>query len=100
MFLSNMATFAKYVTDAEIQKDNADKNLDYEYKINVNILIGKLKENLVLALLEPNPKKRDRALQKVFAEISRNRTLIRPDRQFERKLPIKKRFFMNNKAAL
>ncbi len=100
MFLSNMATFAKYVTDAEIQKDNADKNLDYEYKTNVNILIGKLKDNLVLVMLEPNPKKRDRALQKVLAEISRNRTPIRPDRQFERKIPRKKRFFMNKKSAL
>jgi hypothetical protein len=100
MFLSNMATFAKYVTDAEIQKDNADKDLDYEYKTNVNILIGKLKDNLVLALLEPNPDKRDRALQKVLAEISRNRTPIRPGRQFERKLPRKKRFFMNKKSAL
>lgn len=100
MFLSNMATFAKYVTDAEIQKDNADKNLDYEYKTNVNILIGKLKDNLVLVMLEPNPKKRDRALQKVLAEIARNRTPIRPDRQFERKIPRKKRFFMNKKSAL
>lgn len=100
MFLSNMATFAKYVTDAEIQKDNADKNLDYEYKTNVNILIGKLKDNLVLAMLEPNPKKRDRAMQKVLAEIARNRTPIRPDRQFERKTPRKKRFFMNKKSAL
>ena len=100
MFLSNMATFAKYVTDAEIQKDNADKNLDYEYKTNVNILIGKLKDNLVLAMLEPNLKKRDLALRKVLAEIAKNRTPIRPDRQFERKVPRKKRFFMNKKSAL
>ena len=100
MFLSNMATFAKYVTDAEIQKDNADKNLDFEYKTNVNILIGKLKDNLVLAMLEPNPRKRDRAMQKVLAEIAKNRTPIRPDRQFERKIPRKKRFFMNKKSAL
>lgn len=100
MFLSNMATFAKYITDAEIQKDNADKNLDYEYKTNVNILIGKLKNNLVLALLEPNPNKRDHALKKVLAEISKNRTPIRSDRQFERKIPRKKRFFMNKKSAL
>jgi hypothetical protein len=100
MFLSNIATFAKYVTDAEIKKDIADKNLDYEYKTNVNILIGKLKDNLVLALLEPEPNKRERALRKVLAEISRNRTPIRPDRQFERKLPRKKRFFMNKKSAL
>lgn len=100
MFLSNMATFAKYVTDAEIQKDHANKNLDYEYQTNVNILIGKLKDNLVLALLEPEPNKRDRALKKVLAEIAKNRTPIRPDRKFERKTPRKKRFYMNKKSAL
>lgn len=100
MFLSNMATFTKYVTDAEIQKDNADKNLDYEYKTNGNILIGKLKDNLVLAILEPDSKKREQALKKVLAEIAKNRTPIRPDRQFERKIPRKKRFFMNKKSAL
>ena len=71
-----------------------------EYKTNVNILIGKLKDNLVLALLESNPDKRDRALKKVLAEISKNRTPVRPDRQFERKVPRKKRFFMNKKSAL
>jgi hypothetical protein len=100
MFLSNMATFAKYVTDAEIQNDNADKNLDYEYKTNVNILIGKLKDNLVLAMLEPSSQKRERALNKVLFEIAKNRTPIRPDRQFERKVPRKKRFFMCKKSAL
>ena len=100
MFLSNIATFAKYITDAEIQKDNADKDLEYEYKTNVNILIGKLKDNLVLALLEPNATKRDRAMRKVLAEISKNRTPIRPGRQFDRKVPRKKRFFMNKKSAL
>jgi len=100
MFLSNMATFVKYVTDAEIQNDNADKDLDYEYKSNVNILIGKLKDNLILAMLETNSKKRDRALKKVLAKIAKNRTPIRPGRQFERKIPRKKRFFMNKKSAL
>jgi hypothetical protein len=50
MFFSKMAIFAKYVTDAEIQKDNADRNLDYEYKTNVNVLIGKLKDNIILAM--------------------------------------------------
>ena len=100
MFLSNVATFAKYITDAEIQNDNADKNLEYEYKTNTNILIGKMKDNLILAILEPNRYKRERAVQKVLAEIARNRIPIRPGRQFERKLPRKKRFHMRKKSAL
>lgn len=100
MFLSNMATFAKYITDAEIQKDNENKELKYEYKTNINILIGKLKDNLVLALLEKSPKRRDRAMKKVIAEIIKNRIPIRTGRQSERKLPRKKRFYMNKKDVL
>ncbi|NCU32220.1 MAG: IS4 family transposase [Candidatus Moranbacteria bacterium] len=101
MFLSNVATFAKYITDAEIQTDNASKKSDYEYKTNVNILIGKLKDNLILAILEPNPKKRDRAVQKVLAEIARNRTPIRTNRQFAHdKIPRKKKFYINKKSSL
>lgn len=100
MYLSNMATFAKYMVDIEIKKDNADKNLKYEYKTNLNILIGKLKNNLILAILEPNRRKREKAMAKVMTEIARNRIPIRPGRAFERKLPRKKRFHMRNKSAL
>ncbi len=100
MFLSNMATFAKYITDAEIKKDNKNKGLKYEYVTNINILIGKLKNNLVLALLEENPKKRDRAMKKVIDEIIKNRRPIRTGRQVERKIPRKKRFHINKKDVL
>ena len=88
------------VTDDEITKDQANKNLDYAYQTNVNILIGKLKDHLVLALLEPDPNKRERAMKKVLAVIAKNRTPIRPGRKFERKTPRKKRFYMNKKSAL
>ncbi len=61
---------------------------------------GKLKHHLVLAVLEPDPNKRERALKKVLAVIAKNRTPIRPGRKFERKTPGKKRFYMNMKSAL
>lgn len=100
MFLSNMATFAKYISDAKIQKDNKNKELKYEYKTNINILIGKLKDNLILALIDDSPKRREMGMRKVVAEIAKNRIPIRPDRKIERKLPRKKRFHMNKKDVL
>lgn len=100
MYLSNMVTFAKYIADAEIQEDNADKNLKYEYKTNTNILIGKLKDKFIHAILEPDRLNRQCAVQKVLSEATRNRIPIRPDRKFERKLPRKKRFHMRNKSSL
>lgn len=81
-------------------KDNENKGLKYEYKTNINILIGKFKDNLVLALLEDSPKRRDRAMKKVIAEITKNRIPIRIGRQVDRKLPRKKRFHMNKKDLL
>ena len=100
MFLSNMSAFAKYISDAKIQKDNENKELKYEYKTNNNILIGKLKDELILALLDENPIRRERRMKKVVAEAAKNRVPIRPDRKVERKLPRKKRFHMNKKDVL
>lgn len=100
MFLSNMATFAKYISDAKIQKENKNKGLKYEYKTNINILIGKLKDNLIIALMDDSPKRREKGMKKVIAEIVKNRIPIRPGRKFERKLPRKKRFHMNMKDVL
>ncbi|WP_147564347.1 hypothetical protein [Clostridium tyrobutyricum] len=62
-----------------------DKNLKYEYKVNTNILIGKLKDNLILIMLEWSPRKRSKMLGKLEAEIKRNIIPIRPHRSFERK---------------
>ncbi|HZK72133.1 MAG TPA: IS4 family transposase [Clostridia bacterium] len=100
MYLSNMSTFAKYITDAKILKNNKNKGLKYTYKTNTNILIGKLKDNLILALLDENPKRRERGMRKVIAEIAKNQIPIRPGRQFERNIPRKKRFHMNKKDVL
>ena len=52
MYLSNMVALAKNEANEKIAKNNEDKNLKYEYKVNTNVLIGKLKDSMVLMLLE------------------------------------------------
>jgi len=100
MFLSNIATFAKYISDEKIQKNNENKRLKYEYKTNNNVLIGKLKDELIIVLLDKNPKRRERRMKKVLNEAAKNRVPIRTGRKVERKLPRKKRFHMNKKDVL
>jgi hypothetical protein len=100
MFLSNMASFAKYVADEKIKKANENRNLKYEYRTNVNLMIGKLKDRLVIIMLDDNPKRREKAINRLCSEIARNVVPIRPDRYTERKLPRKKRFHMNIKYVL
>ena len=69
IYLSNMAAIAKEQANQEIKEKNEDKNLKYTYKVNTNILIGKLKDSFVLALLEENIEKRKKMVDKIMLEI-------------------------------
>jgi hypothetical protein len=85
MYLSNMVSLARLDANASITEANKEKDLKYEYKVNTNILIGKLKNSLVLMLLEKSPRKRSKMLEKIMKEIARNVIPIRPGRQFSRR---------------
>ena len=101
MYLANVATFAKYIIDENIDIIDDGKNLKYEYQTNTNMFIGKLKNNLVLAVLEDNHRKRKKMINKILIEISQNKVPIRKNRQVERKATTRKqRFHCNQKSAL
>lgn len=101
MYLSNMVTLAKINTDEKIQARNKGKDLKYEYQTNTNILIGKLKDRLVIMMLEPNERKRIKLFKEIAKEIARNTVPIRPERQNERiKKKTRDRFPMNQKQCL
>lgn len=100
-YLTNMAAFAKMAADDEIQERNEENNLKYEYKTNVNILVGKLKNKLVLMMLESNEKKRLKILRKIMDQIARNVIPIRPERQNpRRKKFIRDKYPVNGKCSL
>jgi hypothetical protein len=101
MYLSNMVSLAKMDANAIIMKKNNDKDLKYEYKVNTNILIGKLKNSLVSMLLEQRPRKRSKILNKIMKEISRNIIPIRPERKFPRRMTVRaNKYSLNKKRAL
>ncbi len=85
IYLSNMAALAKGDANETITERNKDKNPKYDYKVNTNILVGKLKDRLILMLLEPNPVKRTALYRKVMEEISANVIPIRPGRKNPRR---------------
>jgi len=85
IFLSNLIAFAQYVTDDMIKDKNFDSNLKYAYKTNVNQAIGFLKDKLVIAILENDPDKRDKLINYLFDNISKNSIPIRPNRHFIRR---------------
>ena len=95
MYLANMASLAK--RDAEEKRSRSERNTKYEHKINVNILIGKLKDSLVYMLLVDDEKIRGDILHQVIAEISRNVVPIRPNRSSPRKRSYSEGKYPSNK---
>ena len=91
----------KNEANEKIAQKNEDKNLKYEYKVNTNILIGKLKDSMVLMLLEDNSEKRHEMFQSIMQEISKNMVPIRPGRSKVRKMGLKaNKYPMNQKRCL
>ena len=86
MYLSNMVALAKNEANEKIAQNNEDKTLKYEYKANTNILIGKLKDSMVLMLLEDNSEKRHAMLDRIMEQISKNVVPIRPGRNKPRNM--------------
>lgn len=85
MYLANMVALAKKDANQIIEEEYKEKGLKYEYKVNTNVLIGKLKDTLITMISINNPWKRSRMLKHIEKEIERNVIPIRPDRNFKRK---------------
>jgi len=101
IYLSNMVALAKNEANEKIAQNNEDKTLKYEYKVNTNILIGKLKDSMILMLLEDNSEKRNAMFHSIMKEISKNMVPIRPGRSNVRKMGLKAhKHPMNQKRCL
>jgi len=96
-----MAAFVKQEADEMIAEEQETKNLKHEYTVNTNILIGKLKDNLVQIMLEESPRKRQSIYQKLLNEISRNRSPKRNGRTFPRREGLNaNRHSMNQRSCI
>jgi hypothetical protein len=101
IYLSNMAAIAKADANQEVAQINENKNLKYEYKVNTNILIGKLKDTFVMALLQDNIEKRQKMVNRIMLELQKNTIPIRPDRSYERNMALKRnKYSQNTKRCL
>lgn len=101
VYLANMAAIAKMEADRKIAERNKDKSLKYEYKVNLNLLIGKLKDNLIDMMLEEDTAKRSLKYEQVMKEISRNVVSVRPRRSNIRRKGLKSnKYPLNQKRCL
>ena len=88
IYLSNMLVLAKDEANEKVKKEK--KNLKYEYKVNMNIFIGKMIPMLVCVFLEEDSDKRGKMYVKVMKSIEKNIVPIRPERSFPRREPSRK----------
>ena len=87
MFMMNIAEDLRKDANAEIEKDK-EHGYKYDYKVNMNTLIGILRKQFILILISMNLNKddeSDKAYDDIIEEIRKNLVPIRPNRKNPRK---------------
>lgn len=85
VLLSNIAAIIANEATENIRKINASKHLKYSYKINKNILIGKLKNTLIEMFLQDDQNIFLNLYEKLMYEVQRNTIPIIEGRNFKHK---------------
>lgn len=97
IYLTNMVALLESEVTERIQKNDEGKDLKHEYKANTNLVVGKLKNSLVLLLLERNPRKRQRRFKRLMTSLEKKKTPIRPGRSYKRNKVLKSNKFPRNR---
>lgn len=101
IYLSNMVAMARSECDEEVDKANENKTNKYIYKVNLNVLVGMLKDRLIMILLEPNKKRRRKMFRKIINLVTKSSIPIRPDRHNPRKVSFSRnKHKINQKRSL
>ena len=98
MYLTNFAAAAAIDAQKEIEETRKGKGNKYQYKANINELIGILKDRLVFALTLDSSDDQADMIESILDEIKRYVVPIRPKRSVPRKSPRNSKFHHNRKA--
>lgn len=84
ILLFNMIEDLKNDANSELEV-NRTKILKYDYKVNINVLVGTFREYMIKIAIEDRPDERKLLYEYMLEEIVENLIPIRPGRSFERK---------------
>ena len=99
MYLANIAAAAKMDAQEDIEEARKEKDNKYEYKANINELIGVLKDRFVYAVAQDSTEEQESMINLIIQEISRYVVPIRPNRSIPRNpSPRRSKFHHNQKA--
>jgi hypothetical protein len=100
MYLANFAAACAADVQCDIEEARKDKDNKYQYKANLNELIGVLKDRLVFAIAEDRANRQSALLQSILDEVKAYVVPVRPGRSTPRKLPRKSKFHHKKQAYL
>ncbi len=84
MYLVNFLLSAAFDVQEEIESSRETKDNKYQYKVNLNELVGILKDKLILAIAQHSPDKQTEMLNDILDEAKRFVVPIRPNRTTHR----------------
>ena len=84
MYLTNIAAAARMDAQQDIDGARKDKGNKYQYKANLNELIGVLKDRFVFAIAQDSQEKQADMIDSIMQEIKRHVVAIRPNRSSPR----------------
>ena len=99
MFMSNMLAVARWEAQAIVHEKRKMKDNKYDYHFNVSHAVGTIKDRLIRAMLEQNPRKRAKEVKRLLLRLSKKPAPTRPDRSLPRnKSPRRAKFRHNRKS--
>jgi hypothetical protein len=99
MYMSNLVSAAAFDVKDEVDEERNNKGNKHEHKVNLNEIIGRLKDNLIAAVFEQCPQKQSEIMQGILRDVKRYVTPIRPNRPVPRNpCPRKCKFHHNKKV--
>jgi len=98
--LANTMAALEYATDEAIEVKTAHTDNKYRQRTNENRLVTKFSDRYVELLSVANSKERIALFDELVSDISMRPVEVKPDRQFERRTPRKKKFCDRRKRVL
>lgn len=85
MYLSNIVAASAATVNDEIARREANKPYKHTHAVSKNVLIGKLKDRLLLAFAASTPLGRWRRMRRIFKDASKAYDCVRPNRSVPRR---------------
>lgn len=85
IYTYNLLQDIKNDANIKVQEENKKKELKYEYKPNINILAGYLKNILIKIMFTESDEEKERLYRLIVEKAKKNLVAINPGRKFERR---------------